>query len=62
MSTLKTQFNHVKNRISCSVKEFNREKGSVQLLAVSKTWPASHLRELAVSDKRHSAKIIYRKP
>ncbi len=47
MSTLKTQFNHVKNRISCSVKEFNREKGSVQLLAVSKTWPASHLRELA---------------
>jgi len=47
MSTLKTQFNHVKNRISCSVQEFNREKGSVQLLAVSKTWSASHLRELA---------------
>lgn len=47
MNNIKTRFSSVKTSISQTESEFNLPLGSVQLLAVSKTWPASHLRELA---------------
>lgn len=45
--TLRTRYSQVISQIKQAQLEFNRPTASIQLLAVSKTWPASRLRELA---------------
>ncbi|MCB2425787.1 YggS family pyridoxal phosphate-dependent enzyme [Methylophaga pinxianii] len=47
MTNSKTRLQSVMNFINLAEQQANRPQGSVQLLAVSKTWPASRLRELA---------------
>jgi len=47
MTNSKTRLQSVMNFIKLAEQQANRPQGSVKLLAVSKTWPASRLRELA---------------
>ena len=47
MTNSKTRLQSVMNFIKLAEQQANRSPGSVKLLAVSKTWPASRLRELA---------------
>ena len=47
MTNSKTRLQSVMNFIKLVEQQANRSPGSVKLLAVSKTWPASRLRELA---------------
>lgn len=47
MQTLKNRLIGIEDQIRNAEKQFNRLNKSVSLLAVSKTWPASMLRELA---------------
>jgi pyridoxal phosphate enzyme (YggS family) len=47
MTNSKTRLQSVMNFIKLAEQQANRPQDSVQLLAVSKTWPASRLRELA---------------
>ncbi|MCL5975513.1 MAG: YggS family pyridoxal phosphate-dependent enzyme [Gammaproteobacteria bacterium] len=47
MTNSKTRLQSVMNFIKLAEQRANRPEGSVKLLAVSKTWPASRLRELA---------------
>lgn len=47
MTNSKTRLQSVMNFIKLAEQRANRTEGSVKLLAVSKTWPASRLRELA---------------
>lgn len=44
--TIQTRYNQVISQIRQAQIEFNRQTDDIQLLAVSKTWPASHLRQL----------------
>lgn len=47
MTNSKKRLQSVMNFIKLAEQQANRPEGAVKLLAVSKTWPASHLRELA---------------
>ncbi|MDO8826278.1 YggS family pyridoxal phosphate-dependent enzyme [Methylophaga sp.] len=47
MTNSKTRLQSVMNFIKLAEQRANRPEGSVKLLAVSKTWPATQLRELA---------------
>ncbi|MDF1587642.1 MAG: YggS family pyridoxal phosphate-dependent enzyme [Gammaproteobacteria bacterium] len=47
MQTLKNRLITIEDLIRNTEKQFNRPRQSVSLLAVSKTWPASLLRQLA---------------
>ncbi len=52
MLTLKNRLLDIEKLIQTTEKQFNRPNKSVSLLAVSKTWPASKLRELAEAGQR----------
>jgi hypothetical protein len=47
MTEIKKQFETISEAIRAAEVQAGRQHGSVQLLAVSKTWPADRLRELA---------------
>ncbi|MBE0439976.1 MAG: YggS family pyridoxal phosphate-dependent enzyme [Gammaproteobacteria bacterium] len=47
MQTLKNRLINIEDLIRNTEQQFNRPRQSVSLLAVSKTWPASMLRQLA---------------
>jgi len=47
------RLSEIELRIASSVQQFGRERGSVQLLAVSKTKPISAIREAAACGQRH---------
>ncbi|NQZ53648.1 MAG: YggS family pyridoxal phosphate-dependent enzyme [Piscirickettsiaceae bacterium] len=49
MTTIKKRFISINNHIAKTEKTFARQTGSVQLLAVSKTWSSSILREVAMA-------------
>lgn len=50
---LKTRLLRTLTRIQAAENQFNRPTGSVQLLAVSKTWPATDVEALANLGQRH---------
>jgi len=52
MTEIKTQFHTVLDTIKCAVNKAHRSHKSVQLLAVSKTWPADDLRKTAEMGQR----------
>lgn len=52
MTDVKKRFQQIHHEISTSVSAAKRDPQSVQLLAVSKTWPADALREVAALGQR----------
>lgn len=52
MTDVKKRFQQIHHEISTSVSAAQREPQTVQLLAVSKTWPADALREVAALGQR----------
>lgn len=49
MTTISANLQAVRARIAAAEKQYARAAGSVRLLAVSKTWPASHVRSAAAA-------------
>jgi len=52
MTDIKTRLSKVRERIAQAEQQFLRQSGSVELLAVSKTWPAEAILEVARQGQR----------
>ncbi|MCM8594418.1 YggS family pyridoxal phosphate-dependent enzyme [Accumulibacter sp.] len=52
MTSLSVRLQAVRARIASAAQQFGRDPGSVSLLAVSKTWPAAPIAELAAAGQR----------
>lgn len=52
MTALSARLQAVRARIASAAQQFGRDPGSVSLLAVSKTWPAAPIAELAAAGQR----------
>jgi pyridoxal phosphate enzyme (YggS family) len=52
MTTISAQLQAVIARIDAAARKFGRDPGAITLLAVSKTWPASAVREAAAAGQR----------
>lgn len=52
MTTLPAKLQAVLARITNAARQFGRDPGEVHLLAVSKTWPADRIREVAAAGQR----------
>jgi pyridoxal phosphate enzyme (YggS family) len=52
MTTISANLQAVHTRIEAAMRQYGRTPGSVTLLAVSKTWPAAHVRDAVAAGQR----------